>query len=66
MNEYEQRYWELREEVDRACDEYYRNPNCVSIINYDTAVSEFYQFCAEVLEKLMENNSDVLERLKNV
>ena len=66
MNEYEQKYWELREEVDRAWDEYNRNPNITTNINHDVAVNEFRDFCEEVLEKLMENNSDVLERLKNV
>ena len=63
---YEERYYELREAVDRAWDEYNREPNITTNINYDVAVNEFRDFCEEVLEKLMENNSDVLERLKNV
>lgn len=63
---YEERYYELREAVDRAWDEYNREPNITTNINYDVAVNEFRDFCEEVLEKLMEENSDVLERLKNV
>ena len=65
MNEYEQKYWELREAVDRAWDEYNREPNITTNLGYDIAVNAFRDFCEEVLEKLMENNSDVLERLKN-
>lgn len=60
----EERYYELREAVDRAWDEYNREPNITTNINYDVAVNEFRDFCEEVLEKLMEENSDVLARLK--
>lgn len=63
---YEERYYELREAVDRAWDEYNREPNITTNINYDVAVNEFRDFCVEILEKLIEENSDVLERLKNV
>lgn len=61
---YEERYYELREAVDRAWDEYNREPNITTNINYGVAVNEFRDFCEEVLEKLMEENSDVLARLK--
>ena len=60
----EERYYELREAVDRAWDEYNREPNITTNINYDVAVNEFCDFCEEVLEKLMEENSDILARLK--
>ena len=62
---YEERYYELREAVDRAWDEYNREPNITTNINYGVAVNEFRDFCEEVLEKLMEENSDVLARLKS-
>lgn len=60
----EERYYELREAVDRAWDEYNREPNFITNDEYDRAVNEFRDFCEEVLEKLMEENSDVLARLK--
>ena len=59
-----EKYWELREAADRAWDEYNRNPNFITNTNYDIALNEFRDFCEEVLGKLMEENSDVLERLK--
>ena len=61
---FEERYYELREAVDRAWDEYNRTPNITTNINYDIALNEFRDFCEEVLEKLMEENSDILARLK--
>lgn len=60
----EERYYELREAVDRAWDEYNREPNFITNGEYDRAVNEFRDFCEEVLEKLIEENSDVLARLK--
>lgn len=61
---FEERYYELREAVDRAWDEYNRTPNITTNINYDIVLNEFRDFCEEVLEKLMEENSDILARLK--
>lgn len=66
MMTYEEKYYELREAVDRAWDEYNRTPNVTTDINYEDALCKYHNFCEEVLTKLMENNSDVLERLKNV
>lgn len=60
----EEKYWELRENVDRAWDEYNKNPNISTNLGYDIALREYTDFCVEVLEKLMEENSDVLARLK--
>ena len=61
---YEERYYELREAVDRAWDEYNREPNILTNIYYNRAVNEFRDLCEEILEKLMEENPDVLARLK--
>ena len=59
MNEYyEMKYWELREEMDRQRD--LRDWN-----EYDRAKERFLDFCADVLEALIEGNADILERLKN-
>ena len=62
---YEERYFELLEAVDRAKDRYARNPFSVRARdNYEWAFSEFSELCVEILEKIMEENSDVLVRLK--
>ena len=61
---YEEKYWELRENVDRAWDEYNKNPNISTNLGYDIALCEYTDFCVEILEKLMEENSDVLAHLK--
>ena len=60
----EEKYWELRENVDRAWDEYNKNPNRSINLGYDIALREYTYFCVEVLERLMDENSDVLARLK--
>ena len=66
MNEYEQRYWELREEMDRTFDIWFGSRKDSAYMDYYVAKQKFEGFCVEVLTELMENNSDVLERLKNV
>lgn len=60
----EQKFWNLREKVDRAWDEYNRTPNITTNNQYDIALNEYRDFCTEVLEKLMDENSDILIRLK--
>ena len=60
----EERYWELREAVDRAWDKYRGNPTARNFIEREYAQNEFVEFCMKVLEKLMEENSDVLANLK--
>lgn len=61
---YEEKYWELREAVDRAWDEVYKNPTAENLQAYNIICGKFGAFCAQVLEKLMDENSDVLARLK--
>jgi hypothetical protein len=62
---YEERYFELLEKVDRAKDRIAQNPFSVRARdNYQWAMDEFSELCMEILEKLMEENSDVLARLK--
>lgn len=60
----EQRYWELREEVDRAYDVYVGKPNRANEEKLAIAEDAFSSFCVSVLVRLMDENSDVLERLK--
>jgi hypothetical protein len=60
----EDKYWNLREEVDRTWDAYCRTPSFSAEIRHTEALREFQEFCVEVLEQLMENNSDILRNLK--
>jgi hypothetical protein len=60
----EERYYELREAVDRAWDVYCANPCYANEVKHSYAVDDYNTFCTEILEKLMEENSDVLARLK--
>lgn len=60
----EEKYWELREVMDRAWDEYMREPNPIAKIEYDSAYDEFADLCMKILEKLMEENVDILKGLK--
>jgi hypothetical protein len=61
---YEEKYWELRENMDRAHDKLCANYTQSNKLHYMDARMKFQAFCAEILEKLMEENSDVLTRLK--
>jgi hypothetical protein len=60
----EEKYWELREAVDRAYDNCCAHNTAENHIIYIAAKQTYVNFCVEVLEKLMEENSDVLKRLK--
>lgn len=62
---YEERYFELLEKVNRAEDYLAKNPlNKWARDNYQWALNDFSELCMKILEKLMEENSDVLARLK--
>ena len=60
----EEKYWELRENLDRAFDKYFASRSPWDFAKYEQAKDEFADFCMDVCEKLMEENSDVLKRLK--
>ena len=60
----EGKYWELREKMERAWDKYMGSKREEDYWVYVSAGNEFKGFCAEVLEKLMEDNADILARLK--
>ena len=62
----EERYWELLEEVDRAFDKWIATQDKADYDNYTFANMAFQGFCTDVLIQLMENNSDILERLKEM
>ena len=60
----EEKYWELRENMERAYDRCYAHNTAENHVAYLSAKRIYENFCVEVLEKLMEENSDVLARLK--
>ena len=62
---YEEKYFELLEKVDRAKDKMAQMPYSVRARDaFEWVYNEFSELCVEILEKLMEENSDVLARLK--
>lgn len=60
----EEEYWELRENVDRAFDKWFASRNNSDYVDYTVAKQKFEGYCVDVLARLMEENSDVLARLK--
>jgi hypothetical protein len=62
----EMKYRELQFEMDKAFDKWSENPaNNENYIAYDVAKQKFMAYCVDTLAELMEENKDVLERLKN-
>ena len=65
MATYEENYYRLMEERDRAKDRSAQKPfNTHVWEEYKEAQREFEAYCAIILERLMEDNVDVLARLK--
>ena len=63
--DYEKRYYELLEKMDRAKDRVAQMPYSLKIRDdFEFARTEFLEYCTEILEKLMEENIDVLKNLK--
>ena len=60
----EEKYWELREAVDRTLDAFCGNRTEENRVAHLQAVDAYEAFCVDTLEKLMEENSEVLKRLK--
>lgn len=58
MTKLEERYWELREEMDRAKDKNDWD-------EYHTIECILFGLCAAMVEEIMEEHPDVLKRLKN-
>ena len=65
MFDYEEKFYELRENIDRTYDACCYHNSKSNIEKYREAFEEYQNFCVVVLEKLMEEHSDVLARLKN-
>lgn len=62
----EMKYRELQFEMDKAFDKWHENPvNDENYRAYIVAKQRFSAYCVDTLAELMEENKDVLERLKN-
>lgn len=61
----DKRYWELREKCERAFDKWCGEKNETNILAYKDALCMYQDFCMDVLERLMDENADVLKNLKN-
>ena len=62
---YEEKYNKLLAEVNSAKIRCELNPfNICALDSLEWAMNEFSALCVEILEKLMEENSDILKRLK--
>ena len=58
------KYWELRESMERAWDRRVAKPfNKETEQEYERARNRYYEFCVEILEKLMDENFDALAHL---
>ena len=60
----EERYWELREAMERAFDKWCGTVKDDDYVAYVVAKQKFEGYCVDVLTQLMEENSNVLKRLK--
>ena len=60
----EERYWELREECERAFDKWCDQSTRSNYLAYEKAQDNFKGFCVDILEDLMDRNPDVLKNLK--
>ena len=61
----EERYWELREECERTFDKCLVDKRESNLQAYREALSIYQDFCMDILEKLMDENPDVLKNLKD-
>lgn len=60
----EKRYWELREECERTFDRQMADKRESNLQAYLEAISTYQDFCMDIFEMLMDENSDVLKNLK--
>ena len=65
MFQMEERYWELREACERAFDKWMVDKRESNFNAYKEAFSVYQDFCMDVLERLMDENADVLKNLKD-
>ena len=64
MSSVELKYWELREECERAFDKYCGEQTNENLRTYREVFSLYQDLCMDILENLMDENPNVLTRLK--
>ena len=62
----EERYWELREQVERTFDKWIGDKRESNFQAYKEALGIYQDFCMDILERLMDENADVLKNLKEM
>jgi len=60
----EEKYWKLREEMNQAHNQLRKKYTKENEIQYLRARHRFGTLCSQILEKLMEENSNILAKLK--
>ena len=65
MFQMEERYWKLREECENAINRYVVDPCESNLSAYKEALNAYQEICMYILEWLLNENADVLKRLKN-
>lgn len=60
----ERKYEELKSDYDLAWETWIANPSDELYDELNVAKSRYLIFCAEILEQLMGNHQDILQRLK--
>lgn len=61
----EERYWELREACENAFNKWAVDRRESNLHAYKEALSVYQDFCMDVLERLMDENANVLKNLKD-
>ena len=61
----EQRYWELRENCERAFDRFMETTAESELAIYREALGLYQDCCMDILERLMDADPDVLKNLRD-
>lgn len=61
----EERYWELLEKCEVAFYKWVENKTEDNLEAYKIALSLYQDFCMDVLERLMDENPEVLRNMKD-
>lgn len=61
----ERKFQELKSDYDAAWDNWVAHPCDELYSEMTVAKSRYLIFCSDILEQLMEDNQDILQRLKN-
>ena len=61
----EQRYWELRNACEKAFEEYMKTPTDSKLADYREVLGRYQDCCMDILERLMDENADLLKNLRD-